>query len=109
MGESGDGISPADPFSDRIRDALLSTLFHAGSDFTLVALPDIFGWRDRINVPSSVDDENWTWRLPWPVEMLTTSPEGTTRAAFLRTLASASDRTRNLERTLNRPDVTNLD
>jgi len=97
MGESGDGLSPADPFSDRIRDALLSTLFHAGSDFTLVALPDIFGWRDRINVPSSVDDENWTWRLPWPVETLTTSPEGTARAAFLRTLASASKRTRNLE------------
>jgi len=92
LGEAGHGISPDDPFSDRIRDALLTTLFDAGSDFTLIALPDIFGWRDRINVPSSVDDENWTWRLPWPVETLTTSSEGTSRAAFLRTLSSATHR-----------------
>jgi len=93
LGEAGRGISAGDPFSDRIRDALLATLFHAGSDFTLIALPDIFGWRDRINVPSSVNDENWTWRLPWPVETLATSPEATSRAAFLRTLSSSSHRT----------------
>ena len=93
LGEAARGISPDDAFSDRIRDALLATLFHAGSDLTLIALPDIFGWRDRINVPSSVTDENWTWRLPWPVETLTTSREGTSRAAFLRTLSSSSRRT----------------
>ena len=46
----------------------------------LVALPDIFGWRDRINVPSSVNDENWTWRLPWPVETLTHVAGGARRA-----------------------------
>ena len=90
-------LSPSESFSDRVRDALLAALFHAGSDFALVALPDIFGWRDRINTPSSVNDENWTWRLPWPVEALSTGTEGTTRASFLRHLATASRRTLNLE------------
>ena len=97
LARTGVELSPGESFSDRVRDALLAALFHAGSDFALVALPDIFGWRDRINTPSSVNDENWTWRLPWPVEALSTGVEGTTRASFLRHLATASRRTRNLE------------
>ena len=27
---------------------------------------DVFGWRDRINEPATVNDDNWTFRLPWP-------------------------------------------
>ena len=88
----GHDLSPHEPFSDRVRDALLATLFHAGSDVALVALPDIFGWRDRINLPSTVNDENWTWRLPWPVEALTSAPEGRSRASFLRALSEAARR-----------------
>ncbi len=93
LGDAGHGISPDDPFSERVRDALLAALFHAGSDFALIALPDLFGWRDRINTPASVNDENWTWRLPWPVESLTSTPEGTDRAAFLRRLSASAHRT----------------
>jgi 4-alpha-glucanotransferase len=89
----GHDLAPDEPFSARVRDALLGTLFHAASDFALIDLADIFGWRDRINTPSSVNDENWTWRLPWPVDTLTTSPEATARAAFLRSLAVSSHRT----------------
>ena len=45
------GVQADEPFSERVRDALLSALFHASSDFVLIALPDVFGWRDRINTP----------------------------------------------------------
>ena len=45
-------------------------VFRAGSDIVIVPLQDVFGWRDRINVPAGRDDENWTWRLPWPVEKM---------------------------------------
>ena len=86
------GIDVAAPFSDRTRDALLAALFHAGSDFTLIALPDVFGWRERINTPSIVGDENWTWRLPWGVERLMQEPAAVERAAFLRELSAASRR-----------------
>jgi 4-alpha-glucanotransferase len=80
------GVSADAPFSDTTRDALLSALFHAGSDFVLIALPDVFGWRDRINTPAVVSDENWTWRLPWAVEELMSEGRAVERAEFLREL-----------------------
>ena len=51
--------SRAPPFDDRLRDALLRTLFAAGSNLVVVPVQDIFGWRDRINTPAVVDDINW--------------------------------------------------
>jgi len=79
-------------FSDVTRDALIATLFAAGSDILLLPLQDIFGWRARINVPAVVDDVNWTWRLPWAVESLMTEPLASERAAFLRSLAESRGR-----------------
>jgi 4-alpha-glucanotransferase len=86
------GVDAEAPFSERTRDALLSALFQAGSDFVLIALPDVFGWRDRINTPALVSDDNWTWRLPWPVEELMVEPSAVERAAFLRELTLRSSR-----------------
>jgi len=53
-----------------IRDALLEALFASGSDLLLLPVQDAFGWRDRINEPATVTDENWTFRLPWPADRL---------------------------------------
>lgn len=77
------GITADVPFSDRTRDALVEALFAAGSDLILFPLQDIFGWRARINLPASVSEENWTWRLPGPVEDLMTQPGSRQRAGFL--------------------------
>jgi 4-alpha-glucanotransferase len=50
------------------RTAILQSLLKAGSCLTLIPLQDVFGWTDRINTPAVVDEVNWTWRLPWPVD-----------------------------------------
>jgi 4-alpha-glucanotransferase len=81
------GLSPEAPFSDRTRDVLLEVLFAAGSRLLILPIQDIFGWRDRINTPALVNDENWTWRLPGPVEDLVTDSGGAERAAFLHGLS----------------------
>jgi 4-alpha-glucanotransferase len=81
------GVNPDAPFSDRTRDALLRLLFAAGSNLLILPLQDVFGWRDRINVPASVGSQNWTWRLPQRVEDLVDAPDTRERAAFLRQLA----------------------
>jgi 4-alpha-glucanotransferase len=81
------GCNPDAPFGARTRDALLRALFGAGSNFVIVPFQDLFGWRDRVNVPAVVNDENWTWRLPWPIEELGVLPETKERAGFLRALA----------------------
>jgi 4-alpha-glucanotransferase len=83
----GAQVQPDELFSDRVRDALLDVLFASGSSVVLLPLQDVFGWRDRINVPAVVDHLNWTWRLPLPIDDLTAAPDWTERAGFLRSLA----------------------
>lgn len=54
--------------TDDSRAAVLQSLLSSASYLTLIPVQDIFGWTDRINTPAIVDDMNWTWRLPWPVD-----------------------------------------
>ncbi|HJR59712.1 MAG TPA: 4-alpha-glucanotransferase [Vicinamibacterales bacterium] len=86
------GISGEEPFSNRVRDALLESIFAAGSDLLLVPVQDAFGWRDRINIPAVVNDENWSWRLRWPADRLPAEPQAAERATFLRRLARQNRR-----------------
>ncbi len=51
-------------FDDAVRDALLEMLYGAGSDLVLLPFQDLFGHRERVNVPGTVTDQNWTYRLP---------------------------------------------
>jgi 4-alpha-glucanotransferase len=75
---AGDALPPA------VRDALLEVLFACGSDMLTLPIQDVFGWPDRINVPALIDDTNWTWRLPWPVDALDTQPDAVERQQALR-------------------------
>ena len=86
------GCDPATSFSARVRDAFLEVLFSSASDIVLLPIGDVFGWRDRINTPAVIDDRNWRWRLPWPVEDLESEAFATERAAFTRRLAERSGR-----------------
>lgn len=85
-------FDPAQPWTDDLRDALLELGYRSGSSELLVPLQDVFGWRDRINIPGTVGDHNWTWRLPWPVDRLTDVPTAADRAAFCLSLARATGR-----------------
>jgi 4-alpha-glucanotransferase len=67
-----------------IREALLEVLFASGANLLILPVQDIFGWRERINQPATVGEENWTWRLPWPSDRLTTQPEAMAIANQLR-------------------------
>jgi 4-alpha-glucanotransferase len=58
----------ADGDTEEKRAAVLRSMLSAGSILTLIPLQDVFGWTDRINTPAVVDEINWTWRVPWPVD-----------------------------------------
>jgi 4-alpha-glucanotransferase len=73
-----------EPWSDRVRDTFIQALYASGSDLVLLPLGDIFGWRDRINEPATVNDINWRFMLPWRVETLDAEPEARARQAALR-------------------------
>lgn len=75
-------LDPSQPWSGSVRDALLRSMYSAGSRELFLPVQDVFGWRDRINVPALVTDDNWTWRMPWPIDRWSTVPEANERAAF---------------------------
>jgi 4-alpha-glucanotransferase len=74
----------ASGYGPALRDVLLEALVASGSDLTLFPVQDVFGWRDRINVPATVNESNWTFRLPWSVDRLDDVPEARERQARLR-------------------------
>ena len=57
------------------------------SDIVLLPIQDVFGWKDRINTPALINDDNWTWRLPWLVEDMVNEPSARDRGVFARRLA----------------------
>jgi 4-alpha-glucanotransferase len=50
-------------WDDGVRDAILEAVYGAGSDLLLLPFQDLFGDRDRVNVPGTVNEVNWTWRM----------------------------------------------
>ncbi len=70
--------------SRSLRETFLETLYASGSDLLILPVQDVFGWRDRINQPATVSASNWTWRLPWPVDRLSSESAAMAVAAQLR-------------------------
>jgi 4-alpha-glucanotransferase len=76
-----------------IRETLLEMLFASASGILLLPIQDVFGWSDRINRPATVGDGNWTWRLPWPADRLSTEPAAMSMSAQLREWSRRHGRT----------------
>jgi 4-alpha-glucanotransferase len=73
------------PYDASLRDTLLELLFASGSDLLILPIQDVFGWSDRVNVPASVSADNWTYRLPWPIDRLDEQPAARERRARVAT------------------------
>jgi 4-alpha-glucanotransferase len=77
-------FGPESPvFDASVRDAILLRILGAGSDLVLIPIQDVFGWRDRINQPTTIGSSNWRYVLPWPVDRMSSQPEARERAASL--------------------------
>ena len=79
-------------FTAGTRDVLLEALYASGSDLLVLPMQDVFGWTDRVNVPATVGDSNWTWRLPWLVDALDSQAEARERQRTLRRWAALHGR-----------------
>jgi 4-alpha-glucanotransferase len=76
-------------FDDQVRDDLLELLYAARSDLLLLPFQDLFGHRERVNVPGTVNDQNWTYRIPATLSRLLADTDGRRR---LRGLAERHGR-----------------
>jgi 4-alpha-glucanotransferase len=82
----------ADALDPGVRSVLLEVLFASRANLLILPIQDVFGWSDRINQPATVGDQNWTWRLPWPVDRLSSEPEAIDVARRLKAWARDYDR-----------------
>jgi 4-alpha-glucanotransferase len=87
-GEKGEGVEDAPSRSV----ALLGDMYRATSDLALALAQELLGMKDRINTPATVGPENWSWRLPRPLEDLEADPQLAARFASIRDLARKSGR-----------------
>jgi 4-alpha-glucanotransferase len=77
-------------FDDGVRDAILELVYGSGSDLLVLPFQDVFGMRERVNVPGTVTAENWTYRIPRDLGALHADGAAQDR---LRALAARSGRT----------------
>jgi 4-alpha-glucanotransferase len=84
-----EGLAGHERFDDHVRDTLLSVLYRSPSHLTLISLEDALGGRGRVNLPGSVADTNWSYRMPTTVSAL--AADGATSGRLLE-LARASGR-----------------
>jgi 4-alpha-glucanotransferase len=73
-------------FSDPVRDAILELVYRSGSDLVLLPFQDLFGHRDRVNVPGTVNADNWCYRMPRSIDDVARDAPGTARLAALQRL-----------------------
>ena len=91
------GLAPAGSHGnradfERMRDRMLAALYASPSRMVLIPIQDLFGWRERINLPGTVGPANWSWRLPLAIEDMMQNGETNSRLDFLRAMATQSGR-----------------
>jgi 4-alpha-glucanotransferase len=65
-----DKVNPNHMMDESSRAATLEVLYAAPSRLVVLPIQDLFGWSARINRPGTVNDSNWTYRLPLTIERL---------------------------------------
>jgi 4-alpha-glucanotransferase len=71
---------------------LIKLLFSSRSELTLLLAQEVLGDTARINLPGTVDENNWTWRLSRPLEDLREDPAVGKRLDAIRQLATGAKR-----------------
>ncbi|MEE8424617.1 MAG: 4-alpha-glucanotransferase [Elusimicrobiota bacterium] len=83
---------PAPRYSKKVHERLLGSAFAARSALAMLPVQDLFGTRERINVPGTVSQRNWTYRMPWEAESLAAGKSMSETTWMIRRLCALSGR-----------------
>jgi 4-alpha-glucanotransferase len=78
--------------ADPALEAILEKLYQSPSRLVVAPIQDLFGWRTRINLPGTVRDSNWSYRLPADLGRLGRDSAVRTRQAKLSAIVERSGR-----------------
>jgi 4-alpha-glucanotransferase len=86
------GVELSAQMTPRIHEALLAASENSGSELAVLPWQDILGTRDRINLPGSMSEANWAYRISWNTSELLSRPETRKAAALMARLAEQGRR-----------------
>jgi 4-alpha-glucanotransferase len=86
------GVAPTAEFTPMLHRALLSAAEAAASLICVVPWQDVLGTRDRINLPGTMTESNWSYRIEQPVEELKMREETRRAAEMMSWLADLGGR-----------------
>lgn len=83
---------PPREFTPAVHHALLAAAENCPSDLCILPWQDVLGSMDRVNLPGSMSDANWAYRIEHPVEELLSAADTRAAAGHLAELTDAAHR-----------------
>ena len=83
---------PPHELTPEVHTALLAAAENAASDLCVLPWQDVLGSRERVNLPGSMSDSNWAYRMERPVEELLQKQDTLGAAQRLAQLTQAAGR-----------------
>lgn len=83
---------PQKEFTPRVHEALVTAALKSGSDIVVLPWQDIIATRERVNLPGSMQDANWAYRIIPTVEELLQREDTKNAAQWLGRLTEQSGR-----------------
>ncbi|MFZ5470360.1 MAG: 4-alpha-glucanotransferase [Myxococcota bacterium] len=84
--------APPTNFTPEVHEAMLQAALNARSELCVLPWQDVLGTRERINLPGSMTDANWSYRIDQVVEELLVREETRAAAARLARITEAAGR-----------------
>jgi 4-alpha-glucanotransferase len=85
-------VEPTPDFTPRIHEAFVAACENAGSDLAVLPWQDVLGTSDRINLPGTMGDANWAYRINHLTNELLLASDTRRAASFLAHLTEAGRR-----------------
>jgi 4-alpha-glucanotransferase len=84
--------APPAEFSPELHGALLKAALNSSSALCVLPWQDVFGEAERVNLPGSISDANWSYRMKPEVEELLSREDTVRTALWLERLTTESRR-----------------
>ncbi|WP_269744482.1 4-alpha-glucanotransferase [Stigmatella aurantiaca] len=86
------GVESAKAFTAEVHRAMLAAALNSSSNLCVLPWQDILGTRDRINLPGTMSDSNWAYRIAQNAEDLLEDPQSRAAAERLAWLTASARR-----------------
>ncbi|MDC0710595.1 4-alpha-glucanotransferase [Stigmatella sp. ncwal1] len=86
------GVESAKAFTAEVHRAMLAAALNSSSNLCVLPWQDILGTRDRINLPGTMSDSNWAYRISQNTEDLLEDPQSRAAAERLAWLTASARR-----------------